>query len=341
MKPLLLTTYGSCLKTQDRKLVLWNQDNGSRKEWSPGEFGYDSVITENLGGFVTFPALRWLATNGVSLTMLDFDGRPSISCLSDRPTSTKNRLAQIAAFVDATRRVNVARFILESKLGRPIPPTLRTIPDLLMYEANEAAKEWAALGITRDYPHARDPANACLNYAYGLLESRARLACHRAGLEETIGFLHTPQDSKDALVYDVMEPMRASVTATALKVRRALSSRDFGEVFGHGLRLRPEAAHRLVRDFARSFDEDSLSEFVANLITQFDATRARHGPPQPEVTDGNGAPVSVRPRGSPPAPTTVGREPSRAAGRPDPAGQTTPPKREYTRRAAEIEFVVG
>jgi CRISPR/Cas system-associated endonuclease Cas1 len=345
MKPLLLTTYGSCLKTQDRKLVLWNQDSGARKEWSPAEFGYDSVITENLGGFVTFPALRWLATNGVSLTMLDFDGRPTLSCLSDRPTSTKNRLAQIAAFMDRTTRVNVARFVLESKLGRPVPPTLRNVPDLLMHEATEASRDWASLGITRDYPHARDPANACLNYAYGLLESRARLACHRAGLEETIGFLHTPQDSKDALVYDVMEPMRASVTATALKVRRALTSRDFGEVFGHGLKLRPEAARRLVREFARTFDEEALSAFVAELIRQFDEAPAassvsaaeEEAPKSRAALIGTPRPIPARAAERPVAsiPTLAVTNARRAC-----PPSAVRPKREYTRRAAEIEFVV-
>lgn len=83
MKPLLLTDYGTCLKTRDRKLVLLNQDSGKRNEWFPVTFPHDSIIVENLGGFVTFPALRWLATNGVPLTCLDFNGAVLASCLPD------------------------------------------------------------------------------------------------------------------------------------------------------------------------------------------------------------------------------------------------------------------
>jgi len=271
MRPLLLTTYGTCLKTRDHQLVLENQDSGERKAWLPSEFNYDSVIAENLGGFATFPALRWLAANGVSLTMLDFDGRPAAAWLPDYPINARDRLAQMQAFADPAARVRVARFILEAKLGGPVPASYRTVPDLLAYEGREAAKAWAARGIVRDYPHARDPANACLNYAYGLLESRARVACHRAGLEPSLGFLHEWRAGKSSFVYDLMEPFRDGTTDTTLALRKELRARDFGEVFGHGLKLRPEGAHRLVRAFAKDFDDRGMAEFTRRLVLQFSA----------------------------------------------------------------------
>jgi len=273
MKPLLLTTYGTCLKTRDRRLVLLNQDTGVRKSWLPTEFRFDAIIAENLGGFATFPALRWLATNGVSLTILDFDGRPIAAWLPDYPINARNRLAQMEAFMDPAARVSVARFVLEAKLHHAVPPTYRTIPDLMLYEGREAEKEWAALGIARDYPHARDPANACLNYAYGLLESRARVACHRAGLEPSLGFLHEWREGKSSLVYDLMEPARGQATRTALAVRKELTHRDFGEVFGHGLKLRPEGAKHLARAFARDFDEREMARFTDQLTLHFGASR--------------------------------------------------------------------
>jgi CRISP-associated protein Cas1 len=269
MRPLLLTDYGTCLKTQDRKLVLLNQDSGARKEWLPSAFGYDSIIAENLGGFVTFPALRWLASNGISVTMLDFDGRPTATWLPDYPINARDRLSQMEAFLSPTARVQVARFILEAKVGHKVPPIYRTIPDLLTYEGREATEYWTALGISRDYPHARDAANACLNYSYGLLESRARVACHRAGLEPSVGFLHEWRQGKSSLVYDLMEPMRDVATKAALSVRKELNSRHFGEIFGHGLKLRPEGAHRLVTAFAKAFREDDLARFTSRLALQF------------------------------------------------------------------------
>jgi len=56
--------------------------------------------------------------------------------------------------------------------------------------------------------NAADPANALLNYAYALLEAEARIACHAAGLDPTLGILHTDQESRASLLYDITEPVR-------------------------------------------------------------------------------------------------------------------------------------
>jgi CRISPR/Cas system-associated endonuclease Cas1 len=295
MRALLLTDYGTCLKTRDRRLVLQNQDSGERKEWLPTEFGFDAVIAENLGGFVTFPALRWLASNGVSLTMLNFDGAPVACWLPDYPMNAANRLVQMEAFF--YRRLPVARFILEAKLGHAVPEP-RSINDLLTFEAREAERYWTTVGIVRDYPHARDPANACLNYAYGLLESRARLAIHRASLEPSIGFLHEWRERKPSLAFDLMEPFRAETTKIALGVKKELNSRDYGEVFGHGLKLRPEGAHRLVTAFSRAFSDKEMERFTSRLILQFGTSgHAACSSPGPRRSDYTGALRDVSSRG--------------------------------------------
>jgi CRISPR/Cas system-associated endonuclease Cas1 len=284
MRPLLLTDWGTCLKTKDRRLVLLNQDSGERKEWLPVDFPFDSIIVEHLGGFVTFPALRWLATNGVSLTALDFNGTVLGQWLPEYPINPNARLAQIAAYLNPESRLAVARFILEAKVG-DVPSAYRTWDDLLTFEGRQAVRFWADLGITRDYPNARDPTNAAINYAFGLLGSRARLAIHRASLEPSVGFLHVPQNYKSALVYDVMEPFRAATVKTALAVKEKLNSRDFGEVFGHGLRLRSQGARRLVEGFARSFPEKELARFVERVVLRC-STSASAAPSRTELQTG-------------------------------------------------------
>lgn len=278
MKPLLLTTWGLCLKTHDRKLVLRNQDSGEEREWLPVDFPYDSIIVENLGGFVTFPALRWLASNGVSLTALDFNGKLLASYLPEVTFNPYARLAQTAAYLDSNVRTEIARFILESKLGKSVPRGLRSLDDLLTFEAREAVRFYAGLGITRDYPNARDPTNACLNYGFGLLASRARFAVHRASLEPTVGFLHVPQKSKSALVYDVMEPFRSLTVRTALDTKRLLTSRDFVDVYGVGLKLRPQGAQRLIAAFARAFPEKEMERFVERVALRCDLAASRREP---------------------------------------------------------------
>jgi len=56
--------------------------------------------------------------------------------------------------------------------------------------------------------NAVDPANALLSYAYALLEGEARIACHEAGLDPSLGIVHTDTDGRRSLLYDIMEPVR-------------------------------------------------------------------------------------------------------------------------------------
>lgn len=55
---------------------------------------------------------------------------------------------------------------------------------------------------------ARDPFNALLNYAYGVLYSLVEKACICAGLDPFVGFLHTDNYGKQSLVFDLIEPFR-------------------------------------------------------------------------------------------------------------------------------------
>jgi CRISPR-associated protein Cas1 len=55
---------------------------------------------------------------------------------------------------------------------------------------------------------AKDPFNAFLNYAYGVLYSIVEKACIIAGLDPYIGFLHTDNYNKPSLVFDIIENFR-------------------------------------------------------------------------------------------------------------------------------------
>jgi CRISPR-associated protein Cas1 len=56
---------------------------------------------------------------------------------------------------------------------------------------------------------ARDPFNAFLNYAYGVLYARVEKALMLAGLDPYAGFLHRDDYNHKSLVYDFIEPYRA------------------------------------------------------------------------------------------------------------------------------------
>lgn len=245
MKPLVLARPRMALKVSGGKLVL-AQDRSRLADWSARRFPYDSVILDPNGGFVTNLAFRWLAEEGVSVSLLDFNGWPIMTALPDSPAVVLPRLEQMRAFLDPARRARNARRILEAKLGHLVPPIYRTIPDLLAYEAREAAEYWAARGIERTYPRARDRANALLNYGFGLLEARVRMVVHRLGLDPAVGFLHEAQDGKSAFVYDLMEPWRDLIVRTVLPLNPKLGRHAFTAVYRKGWRLNPSVAGRVV-----------------------------------------------------------------------------------------------
>lgn len=99
----------------------------------------------------------------------------------------------------------------------------------------------------------RDPLNAALNYAYGLLVSdvvRALVAC---GLDPHAGFLHSSGRNKPALALDLMEEFRSPVSDSC--VLRAfnngeLKPSDFSDTLGES-RLRESGRKALTTAYER------------------------------------------------------------------------------------------
>jgi hypothetical protein len=75
---------------------------------------------------------------------------------------------------------------------------------------------------------ATNPVNAMLNYLYAVLESEARLAVTALGLDPGLGVLHVGTQFRDALVFDVMEPIRPKIDAYLLQwIRRETLKREW------------------------------------------------------------------------------------------------------------------
>jgi len=134
----------------------------------------------------------------------------------------------------------------------------RTIPHLRYLEARAADAYWRGWGsvsvhfappsylkkipghwatfrgrgspISNGPRNAADPVNALLNYAYALLEAEARIACYEAGLDPYLGILHTDQDARRSLIYDVMEPVRPVADRLVLNLVRGHAFRP-GELW--------------------------------------------------------------------------------------------------------------
>jgi CRISPR-associated endonuclease Cas1 len=99
-----------------------------------------------------------------------------------------------------------------------------------------------------DTPHAVDPLNAMLNYAYGCLEGQARQALEAQGFDVACGFLHVDKDGRDSLVYDLMECARGTVDGLVLDFlsRTVLHAGDFVQTKEGGCRLHPQLARMVV-----------------------------------------------------------------------------------------------
>jgi CRISPR-associated protein Cas1 len=96
--------------------------------------------------------------------------------------------------------------------------------------------------------HAVDPANAILNYAYGVLEGQVRQALSARGFDLACGFLHADKAGRDSLVYDVMECERGTVDGLVLDVLRETTFRkgDFVTVSNGSCRLHSQLARAVV-----------------------------------------------------------------------------------------------
>lgn len=69
-------------------------------------------------------------------------------------------------------------------------------------------RTWHFKGRSRP---AADPANALLNFGYAFLEREVRIAIIGQGLDTRIGFLHSNNNRKNSLVFDLMELFRQPV----------------------------------------------------------------------------------------------------------------------------------
>jgi CRISPR-associated endonuclease Cas1 len=100
----------------------------------------------------------------------------------------------------------------------------------------EVPDHWRVFGarrssMTGDPRGAVLPAQAMLNYLYGVLASEITIALHAVGLDPMLGILHADKDGRASLAYDLMEPARPILDRWLLHWlgSATFSKRDFRE----------------------------------------------------------------------------------------------------------------
>jgi CRISPR-associated protein Cas1 len=133
--------------------------------------------------------------------------------------------------------------------------------------------------------NATHPVQAMLNYGYGLLEGRTRIAITTFGLDPAVGFMHSPARPKEAprspLALDLMESLRPIVDAAVLGFVSGTSLRpaDFVLTREGVCRLHPQLARVVVARVSEALSkrvEDGATWLVGEM-QQWDrpAGRAR------------------------------------------------------------------
>jgi CRISP-associated protein Cas1 len=158
--------------------------------------------------------------------------------------------------------------------GRHPLERVRSISETRAAESIVTEAYWAAFRgeLKRRWPHARfkvrghpthgykmkavGPVNAALNYAYSILEAKARSNLARVGLSPYFGFLHSTLPGKEPLVYDLQEYERTTMDKAVLETvsDSAVQEEGFLRTADWTSRLTLPASRKLVETITSEFN---------------------------------------------------------------------------------------
>lgn len=113
----------------------------------------------------------------------------------------------------------------------------------------------------RDRMPAKDPFNAMLNYAYGMLYSKVEGALIKAGIDPYMGIFHRDEYNRPALVFDVIENYRTWMDYVVIQLSKeeAIPIEAFEVVEESGAVILGPLAKRILIQ--------SVNDFLSEVIT--------------------------------------------------------------------------
>ena len=177
----------------------------------------------------------------------------------------KHRSGLADVLAEKQDRILEFRNKIQSLEGEQIGEVAETIRG---WEGSAGRQYFDALGVAiqkdfqfsgRSFRPARDPFNAMLNYAYGILYSRVERSLMLAGLDPYVGFLHRDDYNMKSLVYDFIEPYRiyAERCVFTLFSTKRVKRSFFSEVAG-GVSLNVEGKPFLVQHFMEFIEQQNI-----------------------------------------------------------------------------------
>ncbi len=111
----------------------------------------------------------------------------------------------------------------------------------------------------RSFRPAKDPFNAFLNYAYGVLYSRVEKVLVIAGLDPYVGFMHRDDYNTKSMVFDFIEPYRIYADEVVFKLFSAKKVNDsHTDSITNGISLNAEGKNLLMQSLMKFMDEDKI-----------------------------------------------------------------------------------
>ena len=145
----------------------------------------------------------------------------------------------------------------------------RTAKKVIPEEWLEISPRNSPISSNGDAKHAVNPYHAALNFALALLKAQVLQAINIAMLEPTVGFLHSYEQNKDSLVFDIMEPFRAQVDHLVLSFFQKTTFRkgDFIQALSGEARMNEELRRYILASCRVSDREiDKLCRRLRNTL---------------------------------------------------------------------------
>lgn len=111
----------------------------------------------------------------------------------------------------------------------------------------------------RSFRPAKDPFNAFLNYAYGVLYSRVEKVLVIAGLDPYVGFMHRDDYNMKSMVFDYIEPYRIYADEVVFKLFSAKKVNDsHTDTITNGCSLNADGKNLLMLSLLQYLEEEKI-----------------------------------------------------------------------------------
>lgn len=232
--------YGKSLSISKNSLVI--RELGKTK--NKIALSYISKILINTQNVSLTTKLIYKALQkGITIEFIDKDLQPFGTILPFNGTMYRLYMVQLQFLQDTTKRLMLAKAFTKAKAKNQINliryknkyfvqmqslikqmkerakmiDGAKSVDALLGIEGSISALYWDAIGniINEPYfkrePGAKDLLNSTFNYGYAILYNAVQKAVIKAGLSPYISYLHSLQDNKPTLVFDMIEEFRSYV----------------------------------------------------------------------------------------------------------------------------------